>query len=239
MQASVEMDEGLRRLKSIIEEFPADSSHWNEAQNRFQFIDRLMIECLGWSRPDMKVEDSDQSGGRADYVLGNPPKAVLEAKKESKPWSSLPTGNTSQVRKIKPLILSSKNFEEVVTQVIPYCSFRGAPIAIVCNGPQLAIFQAFTPGQNPLDGECYFFNGFETYIDEFALLWTLLSPEGITENRAFRDLARYRNPRIPPKASQSIPEPNRYRYRDNVQEELRALGSLLLDEIEDNPDLKT
>ncbi|MGF9758048.1 hypothetical protein AAII07_22885 [Microvirga sp. 0TCS3.31] len=105
MQASVEMDEGLKRFKEIIEEFPEDSSHWNEAQNRFQFIDRLMIECLGWLRPDMNVEDSDQSGGKADYVLGNPPKAVLEAKRESKPWNSLPTGKTSQVRKIKPLII--------------------------------------------------------------------------------------------------------------------------------------
>lgn len=65
-----------------------------------------------------------------------------------------------------------------------------------------------------------------------------MSTERITENRAFRDLARHRNPRIPSKASQAIPEPNRYRYRDRLQDELRELGSLLLEEIEDNPDLR-
>lgn len=238
MQAMFEMTVGLSRLKAILESFPADSAHWNEAQNRFQFVDRLLTECLGWERPDVRVEDTDDDGGRSDYVLGNPAKAVVEAKRESKIWNALPTGSASSVRKLQPLIKASDNFKDVVHQVIPYCSLRGAPIAVVCNGPQLAIFQAITIGQEPLDGECYFFNGFDSYVDNFVLLWTLLSPEGITENRAHRDLARHRNPRIPAKASQAIPEPNKYRYRNPLQEELRTLGSLLLEEIEDNPDLK-
>jgi GTPase SAR1 family protein len=48
----------------------------------------------------------------------------------------------------------------------------------------------------------------------------------------------HRNPRIPPKAAESIPEPNRFRYRSEFQENLRDLSSLLLEEIEDNPALK-
>jgi len=228
----------LRKLGEIVASFPPDSEHWNEAQNRFQFIDRLLTECLGWERPDIEVERTDEGGGRADYILGHPAKAVLEAKREAKLWATLPTGTPHKVRKIEPLLHASNHFEEVVHQVIPYCSLRGAAIAIVSNGPQLAIFQAITIGQEPLKGECYLFNGFSDYLDNFPLLWTLLSPEGITENRALRDLARHRNPRIPPKASQAIPEPNRYRYRDNLQEELRVLGSFLLEDIEDNPDLR-
>lgn len=238
MRALFEMDEGLRRLREIIGSFPPESVHWNEAQNRFQFVDRILTECLGWEHPDIKVEDTDYSGDRADYVMGNPAKAILEAKREAKIWNIIPSGHTGTVRKLKPLVMASKDFKEVVIQVIPYCSLRGAPIAIVCNGPQLAIFQAITIGQEPLDGECYLFNGFQSYLNDFALLWTLLSPEGVTENRAFRELARYRNPRIPPKASQAITEPNRYRYRDELQEEIQSLASLLLEEIEDDPDLK-
>ena len=238
MHAFFEMSEGLKRLSDIVASFPPEHDHWNEAQNRFQFIDRLLTECLGWERPDIEVERTDEAGGRADYILGHPAKAVLEAKREAKIWATLPTGTPSKVRKIASLLHASKAFEEVVHQVIPYCSLRGAAIAVVCNGPQLAIFQAITIGQEPLKGECYLFNGFSEYIDSFTLLWTLLSPEGITENRALRDLARHRNPRIPPKASQAIPEPNRYRYRDVLQEELRQLGSFLLEEIEDNPDLR-
>lgn len=239
MQAQIELTEGKRRLEEIILQFPAESSHWNEAQNRFQFIDRLLTECLGWEKPDISVEIYDELGGRSDYLLGKPPKAILEAKKEAKVFEIPPTGSPSTVRKIQPLILASKNFSDAVLQVIPYCAIYGAPIAVVCNGPQLAVFQAIIPGQPPLEGECYFFNGFSSYINNFPLLWRLLSPEGITENCAFRELSLHRNPRIPPKTSTSITEPNKFRYRNEFQENLRSLSSLLLEEIEDNPELKS
>jgi GTPase SAR1 family protein/predicted type IV restriction endonuclease len=238
LQALFELNVGLSKLREIVAGFPADSPHWNEAENRFQFVDRLLTECLGWERPNMRVEVSDASGGKADYVLGHPPKAVLEAKKEAKLFEAPPLGKPSAVRKIRPLLVASKNFEQAVLQVLPYCTMHGAQIAIVCNGPQLAVFQAMTPGFSPLDGECFFFNGIEQYIQSFPLLWSLLSPEGISENRAQRELALRRNPRIPPKASEFISEPTRFRYRSDFQENLRALSSLLLEEVEDNPALK-
>jgi predicted type IV restriction endonuclease len=84
MQAPFEMTDGLIALRAILDSLPPGSEHWNEAQNRFQFIDRLMVECLGWNRTDMTVEETDDFGGRADYVLGHPAKAVLEAKREAK-----------------------------------------------------------------------------------------------------------------------------------------------------------
>ncbi|MDV7848396.1 hypothetical protein [Pseudomonas aeruginosa] len=239
MQAPFEMTQGLLRLREIIEEFPIESPYWNEAQNRFQFIDRLLTECLGWERPNIKVELFDELGGRADYALGVPPKAILEAKKEAILFDVPPVGVGSILRKMQPLIKASKSFHDAVTQVIPYCAINGSQIAITCNGPQLAIFQAISPGFPPLEGECYFFNGFNSYIENFALLWKLLSPEGIAENHAYRDLALHRNPRIPPKASTAIVEPFKYRYRSDFQENLRSLSSLLLEEIEDNPDLKS
>lgn len=238
MQAQFEMHVGLERLKAILGSMPPSSADWNEAQNRFKFIDRLLSECLGWEKPDINVEENDAFGDRADYVMGQPAKAILEAKRESKTWGSLPSGSPKKVRKLEPLLIASSAFKECVHQVIPYCSLRGAPIAIVCNGPQLAIFQAITIGHEPLKGDCFLFDGFDDYVNNFALLWTLLSPEGITENRALHDLVHHRNPRIPSKASLSILEPNRHRYRDNLQNELREIGSLILEEIEDNPDLR-
>jgi hypothetical protein len=44
---------------------------------------------------------------------------------------------------------------------------------------------------------------------------------------------------MPAKASEFIPEPNRFRYRSNFQENLRELSSLLLEDVEDNPALKS
>ncbi|MEI9932481.1 MAG: hypothetical protein WDM89_18570 [Rhizomicrobium sp.] len=239
MRAMFEMNVGLDKLKQIVAEFPPESPHWNEAQNRFQYIDRLLTECLGWDRAQMKVERPDGAGGRIDYELGAPPKAVLEAKREARHFGDLPAGSRSIVRKLEPLLIASDELRAAVTQVIPYCALRGAPIAIVCNGPQLVVFQAISPGLPPLQGDCFMFNGYRAQIDEFPLLWTILSPEGITENRANRDLALHRNPRIPTKASFSIPDANRFRYRSDLQENLRGLSSKLLDEIEDNPELKT
>lgn len=239
MQAFFELTEGRKKLEALINSLPSDSPHWNEAQNRFQFIDRLLSECLGWEKPDLELENSDELGGKSDYLLGHPPKAVLEAKREAKLFEIPPTGNPSVLRKIQPLLQSSKHFKDAIHQVIPYCAINGAQIAIVCNGPQLAIFQAIIPGQSPLEGECYFFNGFDSYLEHFPLLWKLLSPEGITENCAYRDLSLHRNPRIPPKASTFIPEPHKYRYRNTFQEDLRSLSALLLEEIEDNPKLKS
>ncbi|WP_085695104.1 MULTISPECIES: hypothetical protein [unclassified Pseudomonas] len=239
MRAPFEMTEGMVCLRKILENHPIGSEHWNEAQNRFQFIDRLLTECLGWEKPNITVELTDELNGRADYALGLPVKAILEAKKEAILFDIPPSNSTILLRKLQPLITASKNFKDAITQVIPYCAIKGAQIAIICNGPQIAIFQAITPGLRPLEGECYFFNGFQSYIDYFPLLWKLLSPEGIEENHANRDLALHRNPRIPPKGSTVIAEPFKYRYRNEFQENLRSLSSLLLEEIEDNPELKS
>lgn len=95
MQAPFEMTEGLKRLEAILKDLPPDSPHWNEAQNRIQFIDRLLLECLGWEHPYVAVEQTDEGGGRADYHLGNPIKAVLEAKREARRFNDLPIGNAS------------------------------------------------------------------------------------------------------------------------------------------------
>ena len=53
MQANIEMHQGRSALKKIVQDFPANSPHWNEAQNRFQFVDRTAPglpdpTTLGW-----------------------------------------------------------------------------------------------------------------------------------------------------------------------------------------------
>src|SRR5262249_15975186 len=161
--------------------------------------------------------------------------AILEAKREAVLFNVLPYGRPAVVRKLRPLLDGCDALKSAVHQIIPYCSIRGIPIAIVCNGPQLVIFQAIIFSESPLHVECYLFNGFGTYLTNFHVLWKLLSPEGVAENRALRDLGLHRNPRIPPKASSAIPEPTQYRYRSQFQEDLRALASLLLEEVEDDP----
>lgn len=239
MQAEIEMHQGRNALRQIVKQFPARSPHWNEAQNRFQFIDRLLIECLGWQKPFIEVEHSDEGGGRADYLLGTPVRAALEAKRESKTFSFLPTSKPKLARKLRPLVDACPNLRDACSQVISYCARNGARLAIVCNGPQLVIFQSVRDGESPLEGECFVFDGFDTYVDDFTRLWRLLSPEGVHENVAFRALSEFHNPRVPVKASTTIGEAKRYRYRTDFQANLRILSTLLLEDVEYNPTIKS
>lgn len=185
MQSTHEMTDGKARLAEIIASFPATSPHWNEAQNRFQFVDRLLLECLGWEHPILEVERRDDSGGRADYILGSPAKGVVEAKREAVAFNFPAAPKGAKVRKLQTLVDADTAFRDAVMQVIQYCAMHGAQLAAVCNGPQLVVFQAIIPGHSPLVGECYVFDGFSEMVTQFPLLWNILSPEGVAENRAY------------------------------------------------------
>jgi GTPase SAR1 family protein len=239
MQAKIEMHRGHSILRQLIEQFPANSPYWSEAQNRYQFIDRLLSECLGWEKTQIEVERFDDAGGRADYLLGKPVRAALEAKKEAKNFNFLPTSRPNSARKLRSLIESCSNLKSACTQVIGYCALHGARLAIVCNGPQMVIFQSAGQGASPLDGDCFVFDGFNSYIEGFPTLWRFLSPEGVYENIAVRALADLQNPRIPAKASTSLGDAKAYRYRTAFQDNLRTLATILLDDVEYNPEVKS
>lgn len=228
------MDEGQSNLEKLLSSFPEGSEFWNEAQNRFQFIDTLLTECLGWEKPYIEVEVHDTSDGRVDYLLGKPVKAALEAKREAVKFDLLPGTNPTRPRRLKPLVESCKNLKEAFNQVIPYCIMNGAQTAIICNGPQLLLFQAFITEKSPLEGEAYVFNGFSEYQKYFAQLWKLLSPEGINERWAIKRINKHNYIKLPVKASSQISNLSEYKYRSDFQENLRSLASILLDEINEN-----
>src|ERR1019366_8760739 len=75
-------DECLESLKVLT---TWDSSHKdpkNEATTRLQLIDRLLFECLGWSKDDVVLEES-QGKEYADYTFSMPRRIlIVEAKKE-------------------------------------------------------------------------------------------------------------------------------------------------------------
>ena len=117
MLSKHEMTDGRKQLAEILRERPPESKEWNEAQNRFQFVDRLLTECLGWQIPHIKVEEPDGDGGRIDYLLGetDPAKAILEAKRETVYFGDLPGGKRMQVRKLKPLLEASSELTSALT----------------------------------------------------------------------------------------------------------------------------
>lgn len=192
---------------------------------------------MGWPKNQIRVEDH-KDGRYCDYILGSPTKALIEAKREAAIFDIPPRTGSSAPIKLRNLIDSCPNAKEAVQQALSCCQNRGVPLGVVCNGPQIVIFQAIILGSPPLDGFAYVFNGFDEQLDRFSDLWKLLSPDGVRENRAYSLLGRSRVPRIPPKASSVISEPTRHRYRSPSQKNLDTLSSTLLEDIIGHEEVK-
>jgi hypothetical protein len=59
----------------------ADDKDMSEAQTRFNIIDNVLVNCLGWDKENVVVEKYENKCF-TDYELGKPRQAVLEAKRE-------------------------------------------------------------------------------------------------------------------------------------------------------------
>ena len=71
--------EKARRIKNRSDK--TEKKSLNEANTRFRFIDRLLMECLGWCVEDISCEDNYQNE-YTDYIFSLfRSVAVLEAKK--------------------------------------------------------------------------------------------------------------------------------------------------------------
>lgn len=56
MRSEVSLGEGLKNVRAIVTEYGGRLPDWNEADTRFHFIDRLLIECFGWPRSEIQNE---------------------------------------------------------------------------------------------------------------------------------------------------------------------------------------
>ena len=63
---------GKENLRQLIEKFPASDVDWNEAETRFQIIDHIIVNCLGWPKELLRLERSHQGREYSDYELGHP-----------------------------------------------------------------------------------------------------------------------------------------------------------------------
>jgi len=74
------ISEGQRAISKLIQDVSRNNFNLNEAHTRFHIIDRIIVECLGWPRASLHLE---QCVGRAysDYELGMPKRSIWEAKR--------------------------------------------------------------------------------------------------------------------------------------------------------------
>jgi GTPase SAR1 family protein len=225
--------DGKDALARLIHDIGQHRLDWNEAETRFQIIDRIIVECLGWPRELVRLEQA-QGRAYADYELGQPRRAIWEAKRERRTFELPANPDLKLVSDLRSIIELGGEAADAVRQVQGYCSARGVEIAVASNGPQLIAFLATrTDGTAPLEGRCLLIDGYEHLQSAFPLVWQTLSPAGVAERRLNRLLNVGDDRALPPKLSTFLHNYPRYRYPSDLQNTLRAVAELLLIDVVD------
>ena len=228
---------GQDAVKILLKDISESPLDWNEAETRFQIIDRIIVDCLGWPRGSLRLEQGEQGRAYTDYELGHPRCAIWEAKRHNRTFE-LPADPTGSIIKDLPSIMAlDKEAASAIRQVQTYCAERGVELAVATNGHQLIAFLATRgDGTAPLDGRCFVINGYQSLLDHFPAVWQMLSPAGVAERRLNRRLNVGEDSALPQKLSSFLSNYPRYRYPSDLQSTLRALGELLLIDVVEDPD---
>ena len=134
-------EKGRELIEQFAKEIDNSNINFNEADTRLKFIDRILIECLGWDHNSINSEDC-RDGQFADYKLSLfRPVAVLEAKRTGN-YFELPTGINKIIYPLKSLCKDNASIKDALQQVSGYCHARGIQIGIVSNGWQFIAFLA-------------------------------------------------------------------------------------------------
>lgn len=235
----VEMASGIDAIKRLAASIPLDCEALNEADTRHQIIDRLIHECLGWSRSEVRLE-RQMEGDYSDYELGTPPRVLIEAKRAGKSFV-IPAEETKPgaLRSLRSLISASKEFALAFNQACDYCKSRGIPFGVVTNGHQFVVFLGSrTDGISPRDGRCLLFDGWNSIEENFTRLWQVISGPGSKEKVAAELLSPGVSPKLPKKISMGLPGYPSLRYLNDFQNSLRTLSDLLIEDAPNSPPLR-
>jgi predicted type IV restriction endonuclease len=171
----------------------------NEAQTRYDVIDRIVQQVLGWKYGQVKVEEhvKGSKSGYVDYLLVAGDRIILiEAKKVG---ATFPSPTKCKKLKFSGTILANGEIAEAVGQANGYATDKDADVVIVTNG-QCWCFYAFKtmtkdayatllfPFDNPSDAEQLFVLFAEQNV-EFGSLEKVTNELPRTEDRLLTEIA--------------------------------------------------
>lgn len=130
--------EACRERLALLVDTPRELGNYNEATARFQLIDLILTDVLGWNRSNVSVEKHDR-GDFTDYECGTPVALLVEAKRAGIGFS-LPLGTHDGPNKIQTLTDGNAQLLAAIDQAIGYCQERSIPYAAVTNGDQWIFF---------------------------------------------------------------------------------------------------
>ena len=165
----------------------------SESDTRAQIIDPV-LQILGWSPKEIKREPYSgwsDSRGFIDYLLlvEQRPMVVIEAKKTGRSFK-IPDKLTSQrvtsYRKLRAT--ASDDLKEALEQCLRYAQHTGALYACATNGTDWVFFKPTHPFRSLPEARVVIFNGIDQIIKRIDEFSDLLSPNGVQEGRAEKDL---------------------------------------------------
>lgn len=224
-------EESRKSLVELVFWFEQNRGGRNEATTRLQLIDRLFFECLGWTRDDVVLEES-QDTVYADYTFLAPRRAlIVEAKKEGD-YFELPAGELRFEHSLPSLFRDHGNVKFAVQQAAKYCQGRGVPLGCVANGHQVIVFMATrSDGLSPLEGKALVFASLKHMESHFLELWQALSKPGVEEKKLFLQLLGEVKPALPPKLSASVPIYPGVKGRNPLQADLQIVSDLVIEDV--------
>lgn len=232
-----ELSAGLEALNRLTAKFSEASKEMNEADTRFQIIDRVLVECLGYPRSEIKCEKFDE-GEYTDYEIGAPVIAIWEAKREGKTFEVPIKAKSRTLQSLGSLAKVSSDTREAIIQANEYCVKRGCAIAVITNGHQIV---AFLSGDfsDQLHGNAFVVSSLTELEKNFGRVWQLLSYPALLDGQLVDFLDRSTSSRPPEKLSSYIPGYPKLKIRTDLQSSLRTIADLLLLDVEKQEHLES
>lgn len=209
----------------------------NEATTRVDLIDRLLFDCLGWSREDAE-EEAPHGETFADYVLSAPRRIlILEAKREGLSFE-IPAEKDRIVYSIPGLCAGNAELKKALDQVGGYCRERGIEFGAVSNGIQFVVFIATRTDMSPMKGKALVFPSLDFMVSHFVNFWDALSKPAIANGRIRASLGAEAVPDVPAKLSARLSNYPGVKARNPFQTDLQIMSELVLEDLSRSPNLE-
>jgi predicted type IV restriction endonuclease len=178
----MDIDSAKKRFDEICEEIRLNNAPLETEQDaRFQIIDLMLTEVLGWNREEIQTEPHVESG-YVDYLIstGGRNKFVVEAKRISK----------LLIDTHQPRMASYKVNGSAIQSALPgmeqaqrYCTDTAVFFSALTTGIEWIGFWAVrTDGVPPKQGKAIVFPNLKAIEEKFAVFYDLFSKQGIIDN---------------------------------------------------------
>ena len=165
------------------------TKEFNEADTRFQIIDKIITKVFFW--PDQNVStEKHNNEGYIDYLLesNEKPIFVIEAKKTKIKFNFNQYSEITNHRVKVKVLMKNENTKATIEQVRQYSYDVGCHYACITNGHEWAFFETYIDGKSWTDGKAFIISSLQDFIDNFAEINKYLTYTKIVREHSFNSI---------------------------------------------------